>query len=208
MGWVLLPTNYVDAVWSGLKKYQLINNNDSTVSLQDVTVYSQRENSFFGAKEANRMNEALNTIMSMVENGTDLYEAFQNYFTTQKQVFTEKADQTANDFKGYADKLKAQGDQIIEGIKTDYREEMDTYEGQQQQVFDAWFQAIRDRLSQDAAGELMNYCIDLDERLSAIEYMVVHNEFAAPLNLEDEEGSFLVDENDNAILLDWKYKEV
>ena len=38
--------------------------------------------------------------------------------------------------------------------------------------------------------------------------MIVHNVFTAPLNLEDEVGSFLVDENDNAILLDWKYKEV
>lgn len=208
MSWVLLPTNYKDAVWNGLKKYQLINNPDGTVSLQDVTVYSQRDDSFFGAKEANRMDEALNTIMSMVENGTDLYEAFQKYFDTQKQVFTEKADKTATDLDTYADGLKAQGDQIIEGIKTDYREEMDTYEGQQQQVFDAWFQAIRDRLSQDAAGELMDYCNDLDARLSAVEYMIVHNDFTAPLNLEDEVGSFLVDENDNAILLDWKYKEV
>lgn len=208
MAWEMLPTNYTDAVWSGLKKYQLINNNDSTVSLQDVTVYSKREQSFFGSKEANRMNEALNTLMSMVESGTDLYETFQTYFNTQKERFTESVDQKSSEFSDYADGLKTQGDQIIEGIKTDYREEMDTYEEQQQQVFDAWFQAIRDRLSQDAAGELMDLCTDLDERLSAVEYMIVHNDFTAPLNVEDETNSILVDENDNAILLDWKYKEV
>ena len=84
MSWTLLPTNYTDAIWSGLKKYILVNNDDGTISLQDVTQYSNKENSFFGAMEANRMNEALNTIMSMVENGTDLYEAFQNYFSNQK----------------------------------------------------------------------------------------------------------------------------
>ena len=72
MAWDLLPVNYTDAVWSGLKRYNLIENADGTVSLQDMTVYSQKEKSFFGAMDANRMNEALNTIMSMLENGTDL----------------------------------------------------------------------------------------------------------------------------------------
>lgn len=38
--------------------------NDGTISLQDVTVYTNKEKSFFGAIQANRMNEALNTIMS------------------------------------------------------------------------------------------------------------------------------------------------
>ena len=92
MAWKLLPTNYTDAVWDGLKKYNQISNPDGTISLQDVTVYTHKENSFFGALDANRMNEALNTIMSMVENGTDLYEAFQIYFNGQKELFKGKAD--------------------------------------------------------------------------------------------------------------------
>ena len=66
MEWTNLPTNYTDAVWSGLKRYLMVNNEDGTVSFQDVTVYSNKENSFFGAKDANRMNEALNTIVPMI----------------------------------------------------------------------------------------------------------------------------------------------
>lgn len=66
MAWTNLPTNYTDAVWSGLKRYLMVNNEDGTVSFQDVTVYSNKENSFFGAKDANSMNEALNTIVPMV----------------------------------------------------------------------------------------------------------------------------------------------
>lgn len=66
MAWTNLPTNYTDAVWSGLKRYLMVNNEDGTVSFQDVTVYSNKENSFFGAKDANSMNEALNTIVSMI----------------------------------------------------------------------------------------------------------------------------------------------
>lgn len=74
MAWKLLPTDYTDAVWSGLKRYTQVDNSDGTVSFNDVTTYTNKEKSFFGAKDANRMNEALNYIMSMLENGTNLYE--------------------------------------------------------------------------------------------------------------------------------------
>ena len=120
MAWELLPVNYTDATWSGLKKYTEVQNSDGTVSIQDVTVYSNKENSFFGAKEANRMNEALNTLMSMVENGTDLYSAFQNFFTTQIGLFVVTADATQEDFTAYVEGLEAQGDSNIKTIKTDY----------------------------------------------------------------------------------------
>lgn len=63
MAWELLPVDYTDAVWSGLKKYNMIENTDGTVSFQDVTQYSQKEKSFFGAYQANKMDEALNTLM-------------------------------------------------------------------------------------------------------------------------------------------------
>ena len=66
MAWTNLPTNYTDATWSGLRRYLMVNNEDGTVSFQDVTVYGNKENSFFGAKDANRMNEALNTIVPMI----------------------------------------------------------------------------------------------------------------------------------------------
>lgn len=117
MSWELLPVNYTDAVWSGNKKYTQIDNPDGTVSFLDVTAYTGREKSFFGAREANRMNEALNTLMSMVENGTDLYAAFQNYFNIQKELFTAEADNKYADFERYAQELQDQGDAIIAAIK-------------------------------------------------------------------------------------------
>lgn len=62
MTWTDLPTDYTDAVWDGRRKYNQINNTDGTVSFDDMTVYTNREKSFFGAKDANQMNEAMNTI--------------------------------------------------------------------------------------------------------------------------------------------------
>ena len=54
----ILRTDYTDAVWSGNKKYLLIENDDGTISLQDVTAYTNKENSFFGASDANSIKEA------------------------------------------------------------------------------------------------------------------------------------------------------
>lgn len=162
MAWELLPVNYTDATWSGLKKYTEVQNSDGTVSFQDVTVYSNKENSFFGAKEANRMNEALNILMSMVENGTDLYTAFQNYFTTQKGLFEDTADATQEDFTAYVEGLEAQGDSIIQTIKTDYSKEIADFETQQEQLFNTWFEFVKNQLGEDVAGNLQNQIDSLD----------------------------------------------
>lgn len=196
MAWELLPVDYTDAVWAGLKRYNQINNEDGSVSFQDITSYTGKEKSFFGAKDANRMNEALNTIMSMVENGTDLYTAFQNYFAEQKTLFEQEADSKATEFDNYTDNLEQE-----------YKASMAAFESQQQQIYNAWFQAMKDQLSKDAAGNLQNQCTELDERLTLLEQMTMQNDFSAPLATDDEAITLIVDDQDYAILADWKYKE-
>lgn len=196
MAWKLLPVDYTDAVWAGLKRYNQINNEDGSVSFQDITSYTGKEKSFFGAKDANRMNEALNTIMSMVENGTDLYTAFQNYFAEQKTLFEQEADSKATEFDNYTDNLEQE-----------YKVSMAAFESQQQQIYNAWFQAMKDQLSKDAAGNLQNQCTELDERLTLLEQMTIQNDFSAPLATDDEAITLIVDDLDYAILADWKYKE-
>ena len=196
MAWELLPVDYTDAVWAGLKRYNQINNEEGSVSFQDITSYTGKEKSFFGAKDANRMNEALNTIMSMVENGTDLYTAFQNYFAEQKTLFEQEADSKATEFDNYTDNLEQE-----------YKASMAAFESQQQQIYNAWFQAMKDQLSKDAAGNLQNQCTELDERLTLLEQMTMQNDFSAPLATDDEAITLIVDDLDYAILADWKYKE-
>lgn len=169
MAWELLPVNYTDAVWSGLKRYNEVRNEDGTVSFQDVTVYSNKETSFFGAKDANRMNEALNTLMSMVENGTDLYTAFQNYFNTQKGLFEDTANATQQGFNEYVDSLKAEGDSAILTIKTDYRKEITDFENQQEQLFTTWFEFVKGQLGEDVAGKLQNQINALDIKTDGFE---------------------------------------
>lgn len=164
MAWTLLPVNYTDAVWSGLKRYNQVTNEDGTVSFQDVTQYSNKEKSFFGAIDANRMNEALNTIMSMVESGTDLYKAFQNYFAVQKGLFEDTADTTQSEFNAYVDALKVEGDKAINTIKVDYRAEINLFENQQEALFTTWFNFIKGKLSEDVAGSLQNQINSLETK--------------------------------------------
>ena len=154
MAWALLPTNYTDAVWSGLRKYSQVDNSDGTVSFQDVTVYTNKEKSFFGARDANRMNEALNYIMSMLENGTDLYEEFQTYFATQQQLFESSSNKVIENvrtltnaeydsYRTYIVNLKKEGDSSLAAIEQTYEEHMTTYESEQKASFDTWFAAIK-----------------------------------------------------------------
>lgn len=217
MAWTLLPTDYTDAVWSGLKKYSQVDNSDGTVSFQDVTVYTNKEKSFFGAKDANRMNEALNYIMSMLESGTDLYEEFQTYFTTQKQLFESAGNKVIENVRAltnaeydsyvtYVAELKEQGDSTLAEIEQTYEEHMTSYESEQKKAFDTWFATIKGQLSEDVAGSLQNQTTELDERLSALEHMVLKNDFTAPLTVDDG-GTLLVDDLGFAIVADWKYKE-
>lgn len=209
MAWTLLPTNYTDAVWSGLKKYNQINNSDGTVSLQDVTVYTSKENSFFGSKDANRMNEALNYIMSMLENGTDLYEEFTAYFVKQKELFKSSGNTAYQELTEYFADLKAQGDSSLAQIEQTYEEHMTTYEAEQTAAFDSWFANIKDKLSEDVAGGLQNQITEVDERLAALEHMSLQNQYYAPLTVNDTgTTTLLVDDLGNAIVADWKYKEV
>lgn len=207
MAWKLLPTDYTDAVWSGLKKYTQVDNSDGTVSFQDVTTYTSKEKSFFGARDANRMNEALNYIMSMLENGTNLYEEFQTYFTTQKELFKSSGDSSYQELTQYFVNLKAQGDSSLAQIEKTYKEHMTTYEGEQTAAFNTWFAGIKGKLNEDIAGSLQNQITEVDERLAALEHMTLKNLFTVPVAIDNTGTTLLADDLGNAIVADWKYKE-
>lgn len=207
MAWKLLPTDYTDAAWSGLKRYTQVDNSDGTVSFNDVTTYTNKEKSFFGAKDANRMNEALNYIMSMLENGTNLYEEFQTYFTTQKELFKSSGDSSYQELTQYFVNLKAQGDSSLAQIEKTYEEHMTAYEGKQTAAFNTWFAGIKGKLNEDIAGSLQNQITEVDERLAALEHMTLKNLFTVPVAIDNTGTTLLADDLGNAIVADWKYKE-
>lgn len=190
MAWELLRVDYTDASWTGLKKYNQISNHDGTVSFQDVTQYSNLDNSFYGARDANRVNEAINTIMSMIEGNNDLYTAFQNYFNTQKSQF------------------RSRGDASISEIENTYRTHMNDYEREQVEAFTTWFNGIKNQLSGNAVGNLQNQVNEVDDRLARLEHMALTNQFSAAIAVNNSGNTvLLVDESGKAIIADWKYEE-
>ena len=73
-----------------------------------------------------------------------------------------------------------------------------------QNEFNAWFASVKDLLDEDVAGNLVNVTNDHEQRLTLIEYMTIHNDYFAPL--KDDEGNTVLDDDGNAIMVDWKYK--
>ena len=98
MAWERLKTDYKDAVWSGLRKFIPIDNGDGSYSVKDVTQYTVYDESFFGAYDANRINTAVNAIMAALENGTDLYEVFTEFFENQKVEFDSQFGDVVDHF--------------------------------------------------------------------------------------------------------------
>nr|DAT11559.1 MAG TPA: hypothetical protein [Caudoviricetes sp.] len=134
MSFQLLPTDYKDISFTGNRKYNKIQNDDGTISFQDVTVYQNRDKAFFGADTANKMNGALNTIMTALEHGTDLYGEFQNFFEKQKGEFRKGADANLDELK------------VI----------METYQNKQKLIFETWFDLVKKNLSESPVGHLQN----------------------------------------------------
>ena len=67
-----LPTNYVDEVVSGTRKYTMTENQDNTVSFTDVSTYTT-EGSGYGATDINATNGTVNDVIDLAEdNASDI----------------------------------------------------------------------------------------------------------------------------------------
>lgn len=161
MSWKRLSTDYKDISWSGLKKYTQIDNDDGTVSFRDDTKYTNKESSFFGAKDANQINEAVNYIMTKLENGTNLYSVFQEFFDTQKELFIEEKNGKMGDINSYVSDLKSRGETALTNVESNHRQRMGEYEDLQKNEFNSWFTQMKDHLSSDQAGKLQLQIEDL-----------------------------------------------
>ena len=96
MAWTNLPTDYEDAVWNGLKKYAQVNNEDGTVSFKDMTVYTKKEKSFFGAADANAMNAAMNQLAGNMDTISQKVAQATNAASTATTKASEAATSAQN----------------------------------------------------------------------------------------------------------------
>ena len=85
-----LKTNYQDAKYDGLKKYKEIDNGDGTISLEDVTEYSQ-EGSSYGAEDINELNKIVNSATSDVSDETERAKEAENTLSDMISAEVERA---------------------------------------------------------------------------------------------------------------------
>lgn len=163
MAFELLRTDYVDATFEGLRRYLMSENGDGSVSFHDVTNYTMQEKSFFGAKDANTINTAVNAILAALENGTDLYEVFTQFFELQKTLFLEESDAKQGDFADYIAQLIEYMDQKWDELKAEYTGDIQYFKDVQENAFNVWFQMVRDQLTNDVAGHLQLQIGDLNK---------------------------------------------
>lgn len=154
MAWELLRTDYVDATFEGLRRYLVSENGDGSVSFHDITNYTVKEGCFFGAKDANTINTAVNAILAALENGTDLYEVFTQFFELQKTLFLEKSDAKQEGFEEYITQLRRYMDGKWDELKAEYTGDIQYFKDVQENAFKVWFQMVRDQLTNDVAGNL------------------------------------------------------
>ena len=163
MAFELLRTDYVDAVFEGLRRYMLGDNGDGTVSFIDVTNYTVREGAFFGAKDANTINTAVNAILAALNNGTNLYDVFTIFFETQKTLFEEESDAKQEGFEQYITELRTYMDGKWDELKDEYTGDIQYFKDVQENAFNVWFQMVRDQLTNDVAGHLQTQIGNLTE---------------------------------------------
>jgi hypothetical protein len=176
VAWERLKTDYKDAVWSGLRKFIPIDNGDGSYSVKDVTQYTVYDESFFGALDANRINAAVNAIMAALENGTDLYEVFTEFFENQKEEFNKQANLDLDTFNVFLDNLQATANADVVQLKKDYTAEMTAFENNQETLFNQWFAMIKDQLSADAAGKLQNEINDVETHIRNLAVKIHFND--------------------------------
>lgn len=89
-----LKTDYKDDVLSGERKYVIVDNGDGTVSLRDVTQYTQVGDSF-GALDINNTNEAVNSIqddIGFTGTGAEIEQAMQDELVHEGEKYYETDD--------------------------------------------------------------------------------------------------------------------
>lgn len=128
-----------------------------------------------------------------VEKSNASYDEFEQMASTAYANYTAAIDE-------YITELEDKGKTDLTAITEDLKEFQRTSQNQ----FNTWFAEVKGLLDEDIAGKLVNVTNDHEERITLLEYEIMHNDFFAPVY--DDDGNPILDDDGNAIIGDWKYK--
>lgn len=160
---------------------------------------------------------------------TSLFTQFQTAFAEwkanqQADYETWTADQQAA-YNLYIQNMEAAYDLFVQTAEGNYNQFVqesedayDTYTTNKQNEFDtwyttyltafqaaveAWFEEIKGQISEDAAVHIQLELNEHEALLNELQHMLIQNDIYCPIELSD--GSILVTNDEEAILVDWKY---
>lgn len=135
------------------------------------------------------------------------FEAFYAEFVEKSEAsYDEFLDMAAQAYSTYQTTINdyiADLESRGEANLTEITESLREFQRTSQNAFNEWFASVKDLLDEDIAGKLINITTDHEDRLTLAEYMLIHNDLFAPLR--DDDGYMILDDDDNVILVDWKY---
>ncbi len=119
------------------------------------------------------------------------------------QEFVDRAEQAFLDYGDFLDNLETTGNDQLSAIVDSLRD----FQRDAQNDFNTWFATVQGLLDEDIAGRLINITDEHEDRLSLLEFMVLQNQLSAPIRADDDsQFVLLADDDDNAIIADWKYE--
>lgn len=138
----------------------------------------------------------------------DQFNAFYAEFVAKSNASYEQFAQMAQ--LAYAN-YTAAIDAYIAGLEqrgeenlTAITESLAEFQRTSQNAFNEWFATVQGQMEGDVGTRLTMEVNALTERMSLVEYMIIHNDIFAPVL--DDDGNPVLDDEGNAILGDWKYK--
>lgn len=137
-----LRTDYTDATFEGLRKYNEIKNEDKTVSFDDVTSYINKEKAYYTAKEVNDGNRKINSVIDALEEiDTELpvlYEAIEGVKANQGELDalkTEKKENLVSSINEIKESMDSSINEISSKLKDFIKAENDYVVPEQEMIF-------------------------------------------------------------------------
>ena len=81
----------------------------------------------------------------------------------------------------------------------------DKFQRTQRDAFNQWFANVKGQLDDNAAGHLQNQADEHEDRLAALEHMLIKNQITAPIATDEGKQVLLADDDGNVLQADWKY---
>ena len=118
-----LKTDYKNDKFSGARKYRKTDNDDGTISLEDVTVYEETGD-VFGAADINATNEAVN---KNTTNKVNIADIINNLTSTDsdKPLAASQGKVLNDSFKKDIEEVKTNHKKDIEEVKTNHKKDIE-----------------------------------------------------------------------------------